>query len=260
MRDARRFSDPPNLSPNTPNQKDTSMTINSKRQLRSFDAKSVDQTRLADIPTILSARHAHLSEGHHQERLVVATHEASHLLLALLTHTTNFGSYAYIRVPGRSSKQGGKCGVNGSIPVGHLTSHKADMMVSLAGSIFSGMTHPTDVNMGQCDQKDYEKRLAEYANEEGISLEMAEEQFGQMVIDETAATLVQYWTTIDWLAAALLLNCSADGDIKLRPIIDYFYADPKRLVVPARSTYFQVPEKHAAYVATLDLKVSIPNE
>lgn len=236
------------------------MTKNLKAPPHSFDPKLVDRVSLGDTPTVLSGRHPHLSASLHQERLVVAGHEASHFLLALLTNTTNFGSHAYIRVPGKSSKYGGKRGANGSVPIGNLRSHKADMMVSVAGPLFSGMAQPNDVNMSQCDQKDYEERLSKYAYEKGISVEIAEEQFGQMVIDETAATLVQYWATIDWLATALLLNCTANGDIKLWPIIEYFYADPKRLVVPARSTYFQVPEKHAAYVATRDLRVSIPNE
>ncbi|MDC0122223.1 hypothetical protein OAH99_00825 [Planktomarina sp.] len=84
--------------------------------------------------------------------------------------------------------------------------------------------------------------------------------FGQMVIDETVATLVKYWHTIDWLATALLLSCSANGDIKIWPIIEYFNSDPKRLIVPARSTYFELPQKYADFVAALGLAASVPRE
>ena len=236
------------------------MTKNLKAPLRPFDPKLVDQVSLEDIPKVLSGRHPLLSASQHQERLVVAGHEASHFLLALLTNTMNFGSYAYIRVPGESSKHGGMRGAKGSIPIGNLISHKADMMVSLAGSIFSGMVEPNNIKESQCDQEDYEKRLSEYANERGISVEVAEENFGQMVIDETAATLIKYWPTLDWLATALLLNCTANGDIKLWPIIQHFHSDPKHLVVPARSTYFKVPKKFSDYVRDRGLKASVPKE
>ena len=236
------------------------MTNNLNALSRHFDAKIVDQISLGTIPTILSGRHPHLSSAQHQERLAVAAHEASHFLIALLSCTTNFGSHAYVRVPGKTSKHGGKRGVSGSVPIGNLNSHKADMMVSVAGSIFSGMVEPNNKIVINSDQKDYDRRLSEYAKEMDISFEMAAEGFGQMVIDETAATLVKYWPTIDWLATDLLLNCSINGDVKLWPIIEYFYSDPKRLVVPPRSTYFPLPQKHADYVATRGLTASIPQE
>jgi hypothetical protein len=236
------------------------MTSNLNRLPRYFDAKIVDRISLGDVPTIVSGRHPHLSSAQHQERLAAAAHESIHFLIALLFRTTNFGSHAYIRVPGKSSKHGGKHGARGSVPIGNLESHKADMMVSLAGSIVSGMVDPDNEIAGRCDQKDYAERLAEYANEKGISVEVAEDEFGQMVIDGTAATLVQYWPTIDWLATALLLNCSANGDIKLWPIIEHFYSNPKALVVPARSIYFQVPQKYADYVAVCGLTASVPQE
>lgn len=73
------------------------------------------------------------------------------------------------------------------------------------------------------------------------------------------ATLVQIWSTIDWLATALLLNFSANGDIKLWQIIEYFYNDPSRLLVPARSTYFQLPQKYADYVTNRGLTASVPS-
>lgn len=75
---------------------------------RHFDAKIVDQISLGDIPTILSGRHPHLSSAQHQECMTVAAHESSHFLFALLSQTTNFGSYGYIRVLGKSLKYGGK--------------------------------------------------------------------------------------------------------------------------------------------------------
>lgn len=236
------------------------MTNNLNRLPRYFDAKTVEQILLGDIPTILSGRHPHLSSAQHQERLAVATHEASHFLIALLSGTTNFGLHAYVRVPGKASKYGGKRGVNGSILIGNLVSHKTDMMVSMAGSITSAIIEPDNEVVSDCDQKDYAERLAEYANEKSISIEVAEDEFGQMVIDETAAAIVQYWSTIDWLATALLLNCSANGDIKLWPIIEYFYSNPKRLVVPARSTHFQLPQKYEDYVVTRGIFASIPQE
>ena len=236
------------------------MTNNLSVLSRHFDAKIVDQISLGDIPTILSGRHPHLSSAQHQERLAVATHEAGHFLIALLSCTKNFGPNAYIRVPGKSSKHGGKHGVRGSVQIGNLVNHKADMMVSVAGSITSGMIEPENEVVSDRDHKDYAERLAEYANEKGISIEVAEDEFGQIVIHETAAVIVQYWPTIDWLATALLLNCSANGDIKLWPIIEHFYSDPKRLIVPARSTYFQVPQKFEDYVVTRGIAASIPKE
>jgi len=236
------------------------MPNNLNRLPRYFDAKLVNEVSLADIPKILSERHPHLSATQHQARMTVSAHEASHFLVALLSRTTNFGSYGYIRVPGKSSKHGGKKGAQGCVPIGNLESHKWDMMVSLAGSLFSGMVEPDNEIVSRGDQKDYEERLSEYARENGISVEMAEVEFGQMVTDETAATLVKYWPTIDWLATALLLNCSANGDIKIWPIIEYFYSDPKRLVVPPRSTYFELPQKYADSVATRGLAASVPRE
>jgi hypothetical protein len=236
------------------------MTNNLNVLSRHFDAKIVDQISLGTIPTILSGRHPHLSSAQHQERLAVAAHEASHFLIALLSCTTNFGSHAYVRVPGKTSKHGGKRGVNGSVQIGNLNSHEGDMMVSLAGSLFSGMVEPDNKIVSSCDQKDYANRLAEYANEKGISIEVAEDEFGQMVIDQTAAVIVQYWPTIDWLATALLLNCNANGDIKLWPIIEYFYSNPKRFIVPTRSTYFQLPQKYADYVTARGLTASVPQE
>lgn len=236
------------------------MTKNLNRLSRYFDAKIVDQTSLGDIPTILFGRHPHLTSAQHQERLSIAAHEASHLLVALMSRTVNFGPYAYVRVPGKSSKYGGKRGVNGSVPIGNLNTHKADMMVSVAGSIFSGMVDPNNKIAIINDQKDYDKRLSEYAKEKGISFEMASDDFGQMVIDQTAFILVKHWPTIDWLATALLLNCSAYGDVKLWPIIEYFYSNPERLVVPTRSTYFKIPRKHANYIKTHGLGASVPNE
>ena len=145
---------------------------------RHFDAKIVDQISLGDIPTILSGRHPHLSSAQHQECMTVAAHETSHFLFALLSQTTNFGSYGYIRVLGKSLKYGGKKGVQGCVPIGNLESHMADMMVSLAGSIFLGMVEPNNKIAIISDQKDYEERLSEYANENGISVEMAEDKFG----------------------------------------------------------------------------------
>ena len=235
------------------------MTNNLNRRPRYFDAKIVDQISLGDVPTILAGRHPHLASIQHQERLSIAAHEASHFLVALLSRTTNFGAYAYVRVPGKTSKYGGKRGVNGSVPIGNLNTHKADMMVSVAGSIFSGIVEPNNKIAINSDQKDYYKRLSEYAKQKDISFEMAADDFGQMVIDETAATLVKYWTTIDWLATALLLNCSANGDVKLWPIIEYFYSDPKRLMVPPRPTYFSLSQKYADYVATRGLTASVPS-
>lgn len=225
-----------------------------------FDPSLVDRVSLGDTPMMLSARHSHLSDAQHEERLIGAAHEASHLLVALLSRTRNFGPHGYIRVPGKTSKYGGKRGVRGSIPIGNLTNHKADMMVSVAGSLFSGMVEPENDIVVCQDRRDFEERLAEYAKENGISVEEAEEKVGQTVIDETAVILVQYWQTIDWLATALLLNCSAAGDVRLGPIFDYIYSVPSRLDIRNRSTYFQVPEKHAAYVAALDLTASAPVE
>lgn len=227
------------------------MIATSKRAPRSFDPSFVDRVPLGDTPKILSARHAHLSDAQHEERLVVAAHEASHLLVALLSRTANFGPHGYIRVPGKTSKHGGKRGVRGSIPIGNLNSHKTDMMVSAAGSLFSRMVEPDNDIVVCQDRHDFEERLAEYAKENGICVELAEEKFGQTIIDETAVILVQYWQTIDWLATALLLNCSAAGDVGLGPIFDYFYSVPSRLVIHNRSTHFQVPETYAAYVAAL---------
>ena len=112
------------------------MTSNLNRRPRYFDAKIVDQISLGYVPTILAGRHPHLSSMQHQERLSTAAHEASHFLIALLSRTTNFGPYAYVRVPGKTSKNGGKRGVNGSVQIGNLNSHKADMMVSVAGPLF----------------------------------------------------------------------------------------------------------------------------
>ena len=236
------------------------MTNNLNVLSHHFDAKIVDQISLGDIPKNLSRRHPHLSSMQHQERLSTAAHEASHFLIALLSHTTNFGLYAYVRVPGKTSKNGGKRGVDGSVQIGNLNSHKADMMVSVAGSLFSGIIEPKNEVVSDCDHRDYDKRLTEYAQEMDISFEMAAEGFGQMVIDETVATLVKYWHTIDWLATALLLSCSANGDIKIWPIIEYFYSDPKRLIVPARFTYFELPQKYAESVATRGLAASVPRE
>ena len=236
------------------------MINNLNRPPRYFDAKIVDQISLGDIPTILFGRHPRLTSAQHEERLSTAAHEASHFLVALLSRTTNFGPYAYVRVPGKSSKYGGKRGVNGSVPIGNLNTHKADMMVSVAGSIFSGMVDPNNKIAIINDQKDYYKRLSEYAKEKDISFEMAADDFGQLVIDETAVTLVKYWPTIDWLATALLLNCSVNGDVKIWPIIEYFYSDPKRLVVPFRSTYFELPQRHVNYVAARGLTCSVPKE
>ena len=236
------------------------MTNNLNVLSRHFDAKIVDQISLGDIPTILSGRHPHLSSAQHQERLAIAAHESSHFLIALLSCTTNFGSHAYVRVPGKTSKHGGKRGVNGSVQIGNLNIHEGDMMVSLAGSLFSGMVEPDNKIASSCDQKNYEERLSEYAKEQEISFEIAEDKIGQTVTDMTAAVMVQYWPTIDWLATALLLNCSANGDIELWPIIEHLYSDPKRLIVPARSTYFQLPQKYADYVATRGLTASVPQE
>ena len=236
------------------------MTNNLNVLSHHFDAKIVDQISLGDILKNLSRRHPHLSSMQHQERLSTAAHEASHFLIALLSHTTNFGPYAYVRVPGKTSKNGGKRGVNGSVQIGNLNSHKADMMVSVAGSLFSGIIEPENEVVSDCDHRDYNKRLTEYAQEMDISFEMAAEGFGQMVIDETVATLVKYWHTIDWLATALLLSCSANGDIKIWPIIEYFYSDPKRLIVPARFTYFELPQKYAESVATRGLAASVTRE
>ena len=89
---------------------------------------------------------------------------------------------------------------------------------------------------------------------------MAEEGVGQMITAETTAVLVKYWSTIDWLATALLLNSSTTGDIKLWPIIEYFYSNPRRLSVPARSTYFKLPRKHVNDVTTPSLKALVPDE
>ena len=236
------------------------MINNLNRLPRYFEAKIIDQISLGDIPKILSKRHPHLSSAQHQERLTAAAHESSHFLIALLSRTTNFGSHAYIRVPGKSSTHGGKHGARGCIPIGNLKSHKADMMVSMAGSIFSGMVEPENEIVSRCDQNDYEERLSEYAREKGISVEAADDGLGQMVVDETAAKLVEYWPTIDWLATALLLSCSANGDIKLWPIIEHFYHEPKRLVVTGRATYFPIPRKYADYVATHGLAASVPKE
>ena len=236
------------------------MTNNLDSLPRHFDAKIIDQISLGDIPTILSGRHPHLLAEQHEERLAAAAHESSHFLIALLSRTTNFGSHAYISLPGKSSTHGGKHGARGCIPIGNLKSHKADMMVSMAGSIFSGMVEPENEIVSRCDQNDYEERLSEYAREKGISVEAADDGLGQMVVDETAAQLVEYWPTIDWLATALLLNCSANGDIKLWPIIEHFYHEPKRLVVTGRATYFQIPRKYADYVATRGLAASVPKE
>ena len=61
------------------------------------------------------------------------------------------------------------------------------MMVNMAGSITSGIIEPDNEVMSSCGQKDYTERLAEYANEKGISIEVAEDGVGQMVIDQTAA-------------------------------------------------------------------------
>ena len=71
-----------------------------------------------------------------------------------------------------------KKGVQGCVPIGNLESHMADMMVSLAGSIFLGMVEPNNKIAIISEQKDYEERLSEYANENGISVEMAEDKFG----------------------------------------------------------------------------------
>ena len=68
--------------------------------------------------------------------------------------------------------------MQGCVPIGNLESHMADMMVSLAGSIFSGIVEPNNKIAIISDQKDYEERLSEYANENGISVEMAEDKFG----------------------------------------------------------------------------------
>ena len=122
------------------------------------------------------------------------------------------------------------------------------------------MVEPDNKIVSNCDQKDYEERLSEYAKEQKILFEIAEDKIGQMVTDATTAVIVQYWPTIDWLATALLLNCSANGDIKLWPIIEHFYSNPKRLIVPARSTYFQLPQKYADYVTARGLTASVPQE
>ena len=222
------------------------------RYPRGFDASLVDHVSLGDTPMILSARHSHLSGAQHEERVTAAAHEASHLLVALLSRTTNFGPYGYIRVPGRTSKIGGKRSVRASVPIGNLVNHKTDMMVSIAGSLFSGMVEPQNDIAGSQDLVDYQTRLAEFAQENNISVHVAEDQIGQSIIDETAAILVKYWQTVDWLATALLLHCNAVGDVKLGPIIEYCYDVPSRLIIQNRSPYFQVPHKHAAYVAALE--------
>lgn len=219
------------------------------RMVNVFDPNIVTRTNLADVPFLLSKYHPHLSKAQHNERLIAAAHEASHLLVALLSGTTNIGTQAYIRVPGRASKYGGKRGVRASVPIGNLDSHKADMMVSLAGSLFSGMVEPDNELAGSVDLVDYRNRLEEYATDNGMSFECAEETFGQQIINETAACLIKYWSTIDWIATALLLSCTVNGDLKLLPIVDYFYRDRQRLIISKRSNYFVIPKKHLDYVA-----------
>ena len=92
------------------------------------------------------------------------------MLVALLSRTINFGPKAYVRIPGKSSKYEGKRGVNGSVPIGNLNTHKADMMAGVAGSIFSGMVDPNNKIAIDRDQKNYDRRLSEYAKEKGISV------------------------------------------------------------------------------------------
>lgn len=54
--------------------------------------------------------------------------------------------------------------------------------------------------------------------------------------------------------------CSTNGDVKPCPIIEYFYSDPMRILVPACSTYFELPQTHVNYVAAKGLTCSVPKE
>lgn len=189
---------------------------------RKFDPALVWSTHLWEVTDLLRERYPWLTREQHDRRRRIALHEASHLVLAVeiarRTNDYNFGSRAFIRVPGASPKSGGKRGADGAVPIGNLYRHEDDMKVSAAGFLASVLLDEPDhapaviTETPTPDQLDFRARQNKLLAGKVYSDDEARDAV-YAVLDDTILALARNWPVIDWCATALLLHAGSTGDV-----------------------------------------------
>ena len=198
-----------------------------------FDPHLVNKANLYDIVPILAARHPRLSAKQHEKRIATAVHEAAHLIAALYVKDGYTGPYAYIKIPGRRTKNPmGSGGIDGVVACGAHSSY-AEAYICGA-SLFAElvMQSPDSETAIQQDSTSFDYYLNRHIANYCPDADPGETAFG--IIDDCLSLFGKQWDLVEKTAFAMLLYADSSGDLtgeawaKLRVYIKSVLSKPER--------------------------------
>lgn len=183
----------------------------------------IDPTVSDNIMPLLQNKHPQLTAAQHNERILIAMHEAAHLTVALALGTAELGPYGFIRLPGRSSAStlNNHRGIAGRVTCGSYD-QADDVIISFAGCAISELiTEPNARGVSADDEKQaiegLDELLRRYNVATGVVLTVDERREYEYHFRDCALRLVVlHLPVIEKVATAMLLSCDQNGDIQGR--------------------------------------------
>ncbi|MGA7180919.1 MAG: hypothetical protein WBX11_15225 [Thiobacillaceae bacterium] len=178
-----------------------------------FDPDLLRRTRLAHTITILTPRYPHLTYDQHRQRILWALHEAGHFV-ACAVQGGGVGMRAYIRVPGRTARNGWSARGNDGYTQGRAPGVN-DTIASLAGPMVSMLVEgPDSFSSAVNDEGQFDETLRSYLMERGHEgSEKHRKAITHFLYDQALLFVVRHWETIDAIATGLLLFGDSKGEI-----------------------------------------------
>ena len=206
---------------------------------------------LTDTTEILQERHPDLTPNEHQDRILTALHEATHMVTAMHLPTGRVGFRAIVRVPRKPTKMDGCRGLSGKVQCSADGWEKAIVdFAGIAAAFISDDPHKnkvcgSDAHYGM-------ETVSEFA---GTNDKKTIRDVRRELVAKAFEIAVCYWEVIDLAATAMLLDARKDGGIvgkRFEAIKKLAHSALDQSNSPSgysREVSFSVPPVVSAYVA-----------